>query len=77
MIVADILYFGAIAGAMLFSSVVLLRQFLRGDLTEGTAMRWRYTSRRPRRRRPQASKAPAHRGPPSRGSAPRHRALAP
>jgi hypothetical protein len=34
---ADLVYYGALASAGLFSSVVLLRQFLRGDLAD----RWR------------------------------------
>lgn len=34
MAVADLLYFGALGSAVLFSAVVLLRQFLDGDLTE-------------------------------------------
>jgi hypothetical protein len=34
MTVADLRYFGALVSVVLFSSVVLLRQFLDGDLTE-------------------------------------------
>ena len=39
MAVADIMYFGTLASAALVSTVVLLRQFFRGDLIEfGTSV---------------------------------------
>jgi hypothetical protein len=67
MAVADILYFGLLAGVMLASTLVLLGQFLRQDLAGGhTTTRW------PRRRasRPRPSPAAsrphdAHRGRPA------------
>jgi hypothetical protein len=45
MAVADILYFGLLAGVMLASTILLLGQFLSGDLTGRCT-----TTRRPRRR---------------------------
>jgi hypothetical protein len=67
MAVADILYFGLLAGAMLASTLVLLGQFLRQDLAGGhmTTRRLRRRASRSRQNPAPARPQDAHRGRPA------------
>ncbi len=64
MAVADLLYFGLLAGVTLTSTFVLLAQFLRGDLAgHSTTTRRRYARSARPRRTPAVSRPPhAHPG---------------
>ena len=66
MAIADILYFGLLAGVTLASTAVLLGQFLRGDLAgRSTTTRRRYARSAFPRRAPAAAQPPrAHGGRP-------------
>ncbi len=69
MAVADILYFGLLAGVMLASTLVLLGQFLRQDLAgRHTTTRW------PRRRASRPRQSPCRVTPARRASRPARRA---
>jgi hypothetical protein len=66
MAVADILYFGLLAGVMLASTVLLLGQFLRQDLAGGytTTRRLRRRALRPRQSPVTARMPRGHHGQP-------------